>query len=225
MTERPRAEADPHLELPPPRVLLADDHPIFRHGAREIILRRYPQAQVTEAENAAQALELIWKRAFDLVILDISMPGRSGLDVLRDIKRDKPKLPVLIVSMHGEEDYAVRMVKAGAAGYLTKDRAGEELLNAVTTILAGGTFISPTLGQHLARHLSRPGDLLPHERLSDREYEVFLALVSGRSPTEVAENICLSVKTVSTYRTRILEKMAASSNADLIRYAREHGLT
>ena len=206
------------------RVLIADDHAVVRRGLREILEEEFPGAEFGEAADTREALEQIRKHDWDVIILDITMPGGSGLDVLRDSKGIRPNLAVLVLSMHPEDQYAVRALKAGAAGYLTKESAPEELVTALRTILAGRKYVSASLAQGLALRLANGNDGPLHETLSDREHEVMLMLAAGRMVSQIAEELSLSVKTVSTYRTRILDKMGMKTNADLTRYAMEHDL-
>lgn len=172
-----------------------------------------------EALNGQQALEKAWTEPYDVVILDITMPGRNGLDVLRDLKRERPRLPVLVLSMHSEDQFAIRTLKAGASGYMTKESAPDELVKAIRKVHAGGRYVSPALAERMAFALEGPSDSLPHERLSDREYQVLCMIASGKSVTQIADEISLSVKTISTYRSRILAKMGMKTNAELTRYA------
>ncbi len=201
------------------RVLIEDDHAILRRGLIEILARGLKDAVCGEAENAEQTLAQVQGHNWDLVILDLSMPGRSGIDVLVDLKRLRPKLPVLILSMHAEDQYAKRVLRAGASGYLNKDSAPEELIKAVRKALAGGRYVSPALAEMLALDLGRGGDQALHEGLSDRELEVLRLLGSGKTITQIAELLHLSVSTVSTYRARILEKMNLTTTAELMNYA------
>jgi two-component system, NarL family, invasion response regulator UvrY len=206
------------------RVLLADDHPVIRRGVREILAEAYPGVQIGEATTAAEAIDQTTRHPWDLVLLDISMPGRSGLDALKDIRRLCPRLPVLVLSVHAEDQYALRVLKAGAAGYVTKDQAPETLLAAIDKVLAGGRYVTPALGEYLAASLTQEDAESPHRTLSDREFEVLRLIGLGRTVSEIALQLSLSVKTVSTYRTRILLKMSMNSNAELTRYAIAHGL-
>ena len=205
------------------KFLLADDHAVVRRGVRQILEDAYG-ATFGEATNATEALELVWKEPWDVVILDVTMPGRSGLDVLKEIKQSKPRLPVLVLSMHPEDQFAVRVLKAGAAGYLNKDSAPEALVSAVKKVMSGGRYISPALAEQLASAVSFDASRPRHERLSDREFEVFKLIASGRAVGEVAAELSLSAKTISTYRTRLLEKMGLQTNAELTRYAFENRL-
>lgn len=201
------------------RVLIADDHAILRRGLIEILRRELKDAVCGEAESAAQVLAQVHSHNWDLVILDVTMPGRSGVDVLADLKRVRPKLPVLILSMHAEDQYGKRVLKAGASGYLNKDSAPEELIKAIRKVLAGGRYVSPALAEVLAVDLGRGADQPPHERLSDRELEVLRLIGSGKAVSQIAEVLHLSATTISTYRTRILEKMGLSTTAELMNYA------
>ncbi len=201
------------------RVLLVDDHPVVRKGMRFILEEGLqPAVEVTEASDGEQALASLANPP-DVMVLDLSMPGRSGIDLLAEIKHRCPKLPVLIMSLHGEEQFAVRALRAGAAGYLTKAAAPENLVSAVVKVAKGGRYVSETLAELLAADVGGQAVSAPHERLSDREFEVMCAIASGKTASEIAETMHLSVKTVSTYRARLLEKMGMSSNAELTRYA------
>jgi DNA-binding NarL/FixJ family response regulator len=201
------------------RVLIADDHPILRRGLAEILMRELKGAVCGEAENAQQVLAQVQSHAWDLVILDISMPGRSGVEVLGDLKRLCPKLPVLVLSMYPEDQYGRRLLKAGASGYMNKDSAPEELIKAIRKVLAGGRYVSPTLAERLALELGESRELPLHETLSDREFEVLRMIGLGRTITQIAEVLHLSVTTVSTYRARILNKMNMTTSAELMHYA------
>jgi DNA-binding NarL/FixJ family response regulator len=201
------------------RILIADDHAILRRGLRGILERELDRPVFGEAENARQVLEAVDREDWDLLILDISLPGRSGLDALRDLRSRRPALPVLVLSMYAEEQYGKRVLKAGAAGYMTKETAPSELVAAVHQVLRGGHYLSATLAEQLVMDLQRDSAELPHEALSQREFEVLRLIGSGQSVTQIADLLCLSDKTVSTYRARILEKMRMKTNADLIRYA------
>ena len=199
-------------------VLIADDHPVLRNGLKEILVRQLG-AVCGEAMDAQEVLAQVQNRNWDLVILDITMPGRSGLDVLRDLKLVRPNLPVLILSAHPEDQYGKRMLRAGAAGYLEKHNAPEELIKAVRKVLAGGRYVSPGLAEKLAFDLNEDHGRPLHETLSDREFEVLRLIASGKTVTEISEQLHLGVTTVSTYRARILEKMNLATTAELIRYA------
>lgn len=190
---------------------------------KQILTDEFKRATFGEARNAQEALDLVWKQEWDVVVLDITMPGRSGLDALREIKKSKPRLPVLVLSMHPENQFAVRVLKAGAAGYMTKESAPEELVDAVKKVFAGGRYVSAALGETLAASLST-SHRAPQEKLSDREFQVLRLIASGKMATEIARELSLSVKTISTYRTRILEKMGMKNNAELMHYAIQHRL-
>ncbi len=201
------------------RVLIADDHAVFRRGLKETLAEAFSRVTFGEAKTAQETLEQVRRQDWDVVILDISMPGKSGLDILDDLKRLRPKLPILLLSMHPEQQFARRALKAGAAGYLTKDSVPDELKVAVKKIAAGGRYVSATLAEKLAVDLREGTETPLHELLSDREFQVMRMIASGKTVKEIAENLSLSVKTVSTYRARILEKTGMKSNAELIRYA------
>jgi DNA-binding NarL/FixJ family response regulator len=201
------------------RVLIADDHAILRRGLIEIMMRELENPVCGEAENAHQVLAQVRSQNWDLVILDVSMPGRSGIDVLADLKLARPKLPVLVLSMHPEDQYGKRVLKAGAAGYMNKNSAPEELIKAIRKVLAGGHYVSPALAEKLALELKEDHVQLRHEALSGREFEVLRMIASGKTVTQIAEELHLSVATVSTYRARILEKMHMTTTAELMHYA------
>jgi two-component system, NarL family, invasion response regulator UvrY len=206
------------------RILIVDDHAMVREGLRRILLDEFKDASFGEAGNATEALEQIWKRGWELVLLDVSLHGRSGLDVLKEIRASTSKVPVLVLSGHPEEQYAIRVLKAGAAGYLVKESASQELCLAVRRILSGGKYITPSLAEQLAAQIqssSRP----PHEALSNLEYQVMLLIAAGKAPKVIGDELSLSVKTVGTYRTRILEKLKLKNNAELMRYVLERELS
>lgn len=206
------------------RVLLADDHNLVREGLKQLLAATADIRVADEAADGDQALALAKANDYDLAVLDMSMPGIAGIELIKRLKQEKPRLRMLILSMHGEAQYAARALKAGAAGYLTKDSASAQLVGAIRKIAKGGVHISEAAAAQLVA--ARPGtDAPPHTRLSNREFEVFRLLVAGRGPTEIADQLHLSVKTVSTHKTRILEKMAVQSTADLVRYAVDQGLT
>ena len=206
------------------KILVVDDHAIFREGLKRILLDEFKTATFGEANNATEALEQIWKQKWDLVLLDIAMHGRTGIDVLKEIRSSASPVPVLILSGHPEEQYAVRVLKAGAAGYLTKESATRELSNAVNKLLSGGKYISATVAEQLATEIqSGRGD--PHEALSNREYQVMLLIAAGKVPKEIGSELSLSAKTISTYRSRILEKLKLRNNAEIIRYVLDRNLT
>lgn len=206
------------------RVLIADDHTVVRRGLRQILLEGFPAAKVEEVGDAEELIKKVIQSEWDLVISDLSMPGRSGLEALQQIRQLQPKLPVLILSIHPEEQYALRVLRAGAAGYLSKDMAPDELVNAVQKVLMGKKYITETIAEKLASVLEHDSDRPAHELLSDREFSVLKLLASGKSVSEIAESMFLSVTTVSTYRTRIMHKMNMKNNADLTLYAIEHKL-
>jgi two-component system invasion response regulator UvrY len=201
------------------RVLIADDHAILRRGLKEILVRELDQVTCGEAEDAQQALTEVQSHTWDLVILDISMPGRSGLDLLDDLRQTQPQLPILVLSMHAEDQYGKRVLKAGAAGYMNKESAPEELIKAIQKVLAGGRYVSPALAEKLVLALHQDPGRPVHETLSSREFEILRMIASGKTVTQIAGELHLSPTTVSTYRTRILGKMHLATTADLIRYA------
>lgn len=201
------------------RVLIADDHAVVRRGLKEILARELESVVCDEAENAEQAMAKVRGQDWELVILDIAMPGRSGLEILRDIRLERRELPVLIFSMHAEDQYARRMFKAGARGYMNKESPPEELIKAIKRILSGGRYVSSGLAEKLVWDLSEDTRRPVHETLSNREFEVLRMIASGRTVSQIAEELHLSVATVSTYRGRILEKMGMTNTAELIRYA------
>ena len=206
------------------RVLVCDDHPIVRRGLREILEQAGAPVTVGEAASAVEGLALARKQAWDTVVLDITMPGRGGLELLKELKSERPDVPVLVLSVHPAEQYAVRVLRAGASGYLTKESAPEELLTAIRHIVRGGRYISPSVGETLADDLGRPAAALPRHGLSDREFEIMRLLASGKRASEIAEHLHLSVKTVSTYRARVLQKLNLRTTAEIMRYAIKHGL-
>jgi DNA-binding NarL/FixJ family response regulator len=201
------------------KILIADDHAVFRRGLKETLSEAFSKIVFGEARTAHETLELAQRQDWDVIILDISMPGKSGLDILDDLRRLRPRIPVLLLTMHPEQQFARRALKGGAAGYLTKDSVPDELKEAIKRIVSGGRYVSATLAETLAVDLRRGSDIPLHELLSDREFQVLRMIASGKSVKEVADELSLSVKTVSTYRTRILEKTGMKTNADLIRYA------
>jgi DNA-binding NarL/FixJ family response regulator len=205
------------------RVLLVDDHAVVRRGIRAIFEDRFSAVEVVEADTGDRALEVIDER-FHVAVLDLSMPGRSGLDLLAELKRRAPNVPVLVMSLHAEEQFAVRALRAGASGYLMKSAAPELLITAFERILRGGRYISDAVAERLAMQAGGGGGGAPHERLSDREFEVMRGIAGGETASEIAARLHLSVKTISTYRARLLEKMAMATNAELTRYAIENGL-
>ncbi len=201
------------------RILIIDDHAVARKGLRCILEAGFSHAVFGEADNAREALQKIKDHHWDLVVLDISMPGRNGLEVLQVVRTSRPGLPVLVLSMHPEDQYAVRVIKSGAAGYITKESAPEDLLRAVRKVLSGGRYISRALAEEMAAYIIQDYQKPPHELLSNREFQVLLLISSGRTVSEIGVEISLSVKTISTYRARILEKMGMRTNAQLAEYA------
>lgn len=207
------------------KVLVADDHPVLRKGVIGLLSDAFGPIEAGEAGTAPEAVGLLRRRKWDVVILDWTMPGGGGLEVLREATATRPDLPVIVLSMHPEDRYAVRAMRAGAAGYVVKDAAGDELVAAVRKVLAGGTYVSGHFAEQLAGLLKQGRDeALPHETLSDREFEVMILLADGKTITQVADELSLSVKTASTYRSRFCRKMCLETNADLARYAIQHGL-
>lgn len=201
------------------KILVADDHPAIRNGVKLILKSEFSKVEFGEASNAIEIFKKLKETNWDILILDMDMPGRNGLDVLKQLKDENNKIPVLVFSMHPEEQIAVRAIKAGAQGYLSKDSASEELGKAVQHILNGRKYITPTLAEQLATQLENPSNKAPHELLSDREYQTLLLIASGKTISQIAEELSLSVPTVSTYRTRILEKMNLKNSAELTHYA------
>jgi len=206
------------------QILVADDHAIVREGLKQILGEVSDMAVRAEAASGQEALAKVRADRFDVVLLDISMPGRSGLEILKEIKAEQPHLPVLILSMHAEEQYAVRALRAGASGYLTKASAPDELIGAIRKVSCGRKYVSASLAEKLAGELDVDTKRPPHEALSDREYQVMLMLASGKAVKEIAAELCLSVKTISTYRARVMEKMNMKKNAELTLYAVQNHL-
>lgn len=207
------------------KVLIADDHALVREGLKQVIGQHSDIEVAGEAKNGQEALEKVWKGDFDVVLLDISMPGRSGMDILKEIKSAKPELYVLMLSMHPEEQYAVRALKSGASGYLTKESAPDELIDAIRRVSMGLKYVTLSLAEKLATELEVDHNKPLHEQLSDREFEVMRMIAGGHTIKEIAEELSLSVKTISTYKTRVLEKMNMKSNADLTSYVMNNNLT
>ena len=201
------------------RILIADDHGIVRKGLKETLEEELGKVVFGEAENGRQVIEQVWKQKWDLVLLDINMEGRSGLEILEEIRKSHPALPVLILSMYPEEEFAVRAIKQGAAGYINKRRASEELVAAVKRVLEGGRYITSTVAEKLAADLQRESSQLPHETLSNREFQVMRMIASGKSLKEIAADLSISAKTVGTYHTRLFQKMGMNSDIELTRYA------
>ncbi|MBL1147614.1 MAG: response regulator transcription factor [Pseudomonadota bacterium] len=207
-------------------ILLADDHAMFRSGLRHILEEEFPEAVIEEAESCAEVLKKNSKQDWNIIILDVAMGDKNSLNILPRLKEKKAAAPILILSMYNDRQFVLQALRGGADGYLTKEHAPEELIKAVHTILSGKKYITPLMTESLADYLSsgQEGETVPHARLSAREHEVFLMIAAGVAMTEIADRLAISVKTVSTYRTRILEKMDMNSNADLIRYAVQNGL-
>ena len=206
------------------RILIADDHTVVRRGLKQILLDEFPGAKIEEVPDAEGLIKKVMQGKWDIVVSDLSMPGRSGLDALQQIKISHPGLPVLILSIHPEEQYALRALKAGAAGYLSKDTAPDELVKAVQKVLLGKKYISQSIAEKLANTLSVKADKFLHENLSNREFDVMKLLANGKSVSDIADILSLSVTTVSTYRARVMTKMNLKSNSDLTKYAIENKL-
>jgi DNA-binding NarL/FixJ family response regulator len=206
------------------KVIIADDHEIVREGLKQIISRASDMKVEAEAVNGQEVLDQLRNRSFDVVVLDINMPGRSGFEILKDIKVDYPKLPVLVLSVHPEDQIGVRILKAGASGYLNKESTPKELVNAIRKVFTGGKYITSTLAEKLAYGLEIDVRSKPHETLSDREYQVFIQLAAGKTPAEIADQLSVSVKTIRTFRQRIFEKMSMKNDVELSHYAIEHRL-
>lgn len=206
------------------RILIVDDHAIIRKGLRQILSEEYISATIDEAKNAEEVTKMVIAHQYDIILCDLSMPGRSGLDVVEYIKQTFPKLPVLILSIHPEEQYAMRALKAGAAGYLSKDAAPDELIKAVQRVLQGRKYISSYLAEKMISEIDTDSSKPPHELLSNRELHVFKLIAEGRALSDIAEQLSLSTTTVSTYRSRILLKMNMKTNAELTKYALESKL-
>lgn len=207
------------------RIIIADDHALIRKGLKEILQQVEGLVAIDEAQNGPELLLKVSENDYDIIVLDISMPGKSGLDVLKDLRYLKPEIPVLILSVYPEEQYAIRVLKAGASGYLTKSSAPDELVTAIKKIVSGGKYISAALAELLASEIKSGGVIKQlHENLSDREFQVMKMLAVGKTIKEISEELYLSPKTVSTYRTRIYEKMKFSSKSELTGYAMKNGL-
>ena len=208
------------------RVLCVDDHAIFRQGVKQILLQHDRQTKIGEAATSEAAMQLVRESRWDVVILDLSLPDRSGLQLLTELKREQPELPVLILSMHADDEYALRALRTGASGYVTKESAPEELVTAVQKVTRGGRYMTPALAEKVAFAVASPSNVeKPHQALSERELEVLRLIGAGKSLKEIAAMLSLSVKSVGTYRSRVLDKMNMSTNADLIRYVIESNLT
>lgn len=206
------------------KIMIADDHPIVRAGLKQIIAEDSEMVVADEASNGHEVLDKACKKDFDVIVLDITMPGMDGLDVLKQLRIDRPGLPVVILTFHPEAEYAVRVLRAGASGYITKASVPAELIKAVRKVYGGGKYVSPSLAEKLASDLNSESEKMPHETLSDREYQVMCMIASGKTVKEVADELALSIKTISTYRSRILEKMKMRNNAQLTHYAIVHRL-
>lgn len=206
------------------RVLIADDHALVRDGLRHILQNASGFEVVGEANDGVSTIALTRSEAAEVLVLDLSMPGRNGVELIKQIKEEKPALRILVLTMHAEQQYAVRAFKAGASGYLTKESASAELVTAVSKVASGGVYVSLAMAERFAQSLNEPADTLPHQRLSDREFDVFRRIAAGQTLTEIATDLCVSSKTVSTYKTRILEKMQMPHEAALVRYALRHKL-
>ncbi len=207
------------------QILIADDHPFVRRGVKQVLTDEFTGVVIGEASTTPELLEQAGKQRWDLIVLDLTMPGRSGLDALHELRALCPDTPVLVLSMHPEDQFAIRVLRAGAAGYLTKESIPEELVEAIRKILAGGKYIRSSVADLLAIQLQQgDADQPPHAKLSDREFQVLALIAQGKTVTNIAEELCLSVKSVSTYRARIVDKLHLKSTADLTRYALEHRL-
>jgi DNA-binding NarL/FixJ family response regulator len=206
------------------RILVADDHAIVRRGLRQIVADESDMEVVGEAQTAQKILDLARQEEWDVIVLNISMPGRGGFEALKALKQTHSKRPVLVLSMYPEDQFAVRAFRAGAAGYMTNESAPEELVQAIRKVVRGGKYVSPSLAEKLAAELGEDAERPPHEALSEREYHVLCLLASGKTVTQIAAEMSLSVKTISTYRARLLEKMRMKTNAEVTRYAIEHRL-
>jgi len=204
-------------------ILLADDHAIMRKGLKDVLVEGLGPVTIGEAATGQEALEAVRKQAWDAVVLDVNLPDKNGIEVLKEMKVLRPSLPIIVLSLHPEDQYAVRMLKAGAAGYLTKESAPEQLVAAVRKALEGGKYVSAALAEQLATGLGTPS-AEPLATLSDREMEVLCLIAGGKTPTDIADTLALSIKTISTYRARLLEKLKLKTTADLIRYALDHKL-
>ncbi|MEP7076406.1 MAG: response regulator transcription factor [Acidobacteriota bacterium] len=204
------------------KVLIADDHTIVRDGLRRLVDAESDMAIAGEAQNGNEVLEIVRQTSVDVVLLDISMPGRNGLETLKELKKLHPLMPVIVLSMHPKDQYAVRVLRAGASGYITKESAPEELILAIRKAFAGEKFISPDVAELLADYIERGETGEPHRVLSDREFEVFRKIAQGKTVTQISKELFLSVKTVSTYRTRVVEKTGLTTNAAIVQYARDH---
>ena len=206
------------------KILIADDQIIIREGLKQILSRLPEVESVDEAANGQEVMRKVSKKKYDIIVLDISMPGQSGLEVLKELRQKRPNTAVLVLSIHPEENYAVRVLKAGAAGYINKSSASDELVQAIRTVVAGGKYITPKTAEKLVKEIKFDTVKSRHEKLSDREYQVMCMIASGKTVKEISEYLCLSIKTISTYRARILEKMKMKNNSELTFYAIKHEL-
>jgi two-component system, NarL family, invasion response regulator UvrY len=205
-------------------IIVCDDHPVVREGLARIIQSKLDVTRIREADSGQMLLDLLHQASSDLVLLDVTLPGRGGLDVLRQLKQERPRMPVLVLSMHPADHYALRALRAGASGYLTKDLAAEELVTAVRLVTQGQRYLTPEVADRLADALETPVDRSPHEELSDREFQVLGLLGAGKKVSQIASELCLSYNTINTYRSRILTKLHLKNDAQLVRYALQHGL-
>lgn len=210
--------------MEPKRILIADDHSAIRNGLKHILVNEFSNIEFGYATHSGEVFQIVKEQPWDVIILDIDMPGRNGLDILKQLKDEQINIPVLVFSFHREEQIAIRALKSGAFGYLAKDAADTELVKAINTILAGKKYISSLVSEQLLSQLGNPGNKFPHELLSDREYQTLLFIASGKTVTEIAEELSLSHPTISTYRARILQKMNMKNNAELAKYAIRHNL-
>lgn len=206
------------------RIVIADDHEIVRAGLKQIIADEEDMEVAGESNSGEKLIELIKKNDYDVVLLDLKMSGMNGIEVMKHIKVMKPEIPVIVLSMHAEDQYAVRTIKAGASGYITKETAGDNLIAAIRKVVSGGKYISPTLAETLAESIASGGSELPHEHLTDREFQVMCMIASGKTVSEIGAELFLSVKTISTYRQRILEKMNMKNNSELTHYVIKNNL-
>ena len=206
------------------KILIADDHAVVRQGLKQVLAEEFKRAQFAEACNAQETLDHVWAQPWDIVVLDVTMPGRSGLEVLKEIKRARPQMPVLMLSMHPEDQFAMRLLKAGASGYLSKESATSELIGAVKKAMAGGRYLSAAFAEKMAAFMVSDIQTHAHEKLSDREFMILRMIAAGKPVGVIARELSLSIKTISTYRVRLLEKMGLTNNAELVHYAFRHQL-
>jgi len=206
------------------RIVVADDHPIVREGIKQLLSAVPDLGVVGEAQDGHEVMQCVREREFEVLVLDLSMPGKSGIELIKQVREEKPKLRILVLTMHQEHQYAVRAIKAGAAGYLTKESAAAQLVEAIRKVAGGGAFVTAAVAEQLALSTMPRADSPPHQRLSDREFQVFRLLASGRSVSDIAAELSLSVKTVSTHKARLMQKMNLNNPAELVRYALHHRL-